>query len=409
MSIKPAFILLLLGITLLGSIEEDNLRIWPKPKLFSNGTESFKMDCACGLGFFVTNNVTNDTAPAHLISIISFYFYTIIYRTHEPELRNCPLRINDYSPSQTNDELTNISIYMDNWDLVYPNTTHDEFYEMNLYNITNWTIHSVSLAGLIRAMETLAQIIYYVDGWYYFDRIPIKVVDEPSYLYRGMMIDTSRHYLSLEMIEKVIDTLMYNKMNVLHWHITDDDSFPLFSRTYPNISEYGAFSQYEKYSVYDIDEIMYYAKKRGIRVIPEIDTPGHTYSWGYAPELANITLNCTTYAFGQFDPTLNLTYDVVKGVMNDTDKYFDVDYIHFGGDEVVEKCWDQRPEIKDFMTAHNIQNYSELQSYYRKRQKEIFRAEVNSTKKIMYWANKQLNLPLDEDDVIHWVIEFYKI
>lgn len=113
--------------------------------------------------------------------------------------------------------------------------------------------------------------------------LPISIEDEPAFKYRGLMIDSSRHYLPVHLIYETIDALMYNKMNVLHWHIVDEDSFPLVLKSHPELAEYGAFSDEEVYTPEDVKEIVKYAMIRGVRVIPELDTPGHAASWGKSP------------------------------------------------------------------------------------------------------------------------------
>ena len=139
----------------------------------------------------------------------------------------------------------------------------------------------------------------------------------------------------------MIDGLMFNKMNILHWHIIDEDSFPLEVKTQPELSQYGSVGG--TYSETDVKALIQYAKTRGVRLIPEIDTPAHTQSWGRSPALADIIVNCNTEYKGQFDPTLNKTYDVVKNVMQYVNVTFADNYVHFGGDEITMKCWENRP------------------------------------------------------------------
>lgn len=108
-------------------------------------------------------------------------------------------------------------------------------------------------------------------------------MDQPALTYRGLMIDSSRHFLPLHLIEETIDAMMYNKMNVLHWHIVDEDSFPLILDSHPEIAKYASYSPEETYTSNDARHIVKYAMKKGVRVVPELDTPGHASSWGLAP------------------------------------------------------------------------------------------------------------------------------
>lgn len=121
-------------------------------------------------------------------------------------------------------------------------------------------------------------------------------------------------------------------------------------------------------------------------MVPEIDTPAHTESWGRSIKYKDITLNCNGQYEGQFDPTLSKTWEVVTEVMNHTEKIFDDSYVHFGGDEVEYDCWNQRSHIKDFMKEKNISTYKDLTIWYRQQQKKIWR-NLTSNKKVIYWAN----------------------
>ena len=103
-----------------------------------------------------------------------------------------------------------------------------------------------------------------------------KRQDEPSFEYRGLLIDTSRHYLPLNLILANLDAMSMNKMNVLHWHLTDSQSFPFKTNSIPEVADKGAFHPKMVYTTSDIENIVNEAYLRGIRVIPEIDMPGHT-------------------------------------------------------------------------------------------------------------------------------------
>lgn len=212
------------------------------------------------------------------------------------------------------------------------------------------------------------------------------------------MIDTSRHYLRVETIKQTIDACLYNKANVLHWHITDQDSFPLEIASRPELTKYGSFPG-QTYTKANVLDIVQYALRKGVRVIPELDTPGHSDSWGRSPELKNIVVNCGYYQ-GQFDPTLDQTYDLVRDVLREVNEMFIDPVVHLGGDEVNTNCWNSKPSIKTWMTKNNISTYTALQEYFRKRQKQIWKTFSNKT--LTYWANEEIDIHTDTDDIIQW-------
>lgn len=109
------------------------------------------------------------------------------------------------------------------------------------------------------------------------------VVDEPAYPYRGILLDTARNFFTVESIKRTLDAMSANKLNTLHWHLSDSQSFPVQLRSLPKVAYYGAFSARQVYSRKDILEIVQYARVRGVRVLPEVDAPAHVgngLQWG---------------------------------------------------------------------------------------------------------------------------------
>jgi len=152
------------------------------------------------------------------------------------------------------------------------------------------TLSAASVVGILRGLQTLWQLFEF--GWldrhfsndpvFIVRHSPIHIVDgPPTYSYRGLMIDTSRHYLPVPLIEeRLLDALEWNKINVLHWHLTDNQSWPYASEAYPELSEQGAYRACARapcvYRASDIRRIVEQARLRGIRVIVEVDLPGHS-------------------------------------------------------------------------------------------------------------------------------------
>ena len=128
------------------------------------------------------------------------------------------------------------------------------------------------------------------------------------------MIDSSRHFLPVKLIFETIDAMMYNKLNVLHWHIVDEDSFPLILDSHPEIAKYASYSEDETYTTKDAREIVAYAKRRGVRIVPELDTPGHAASWGLSPENQGVACTFGSGFMGPLDVTLDKTYKLVREV-----------------------------------------------------------------------------------------------
>jgi len=218
------------------------------------------------------------------------------------------------------------------------------------------------------------------------------------------MVDTSRHFIPKEKIFEVMDAMVSVKLNIFHWHITDSDSFPMYFPSHPNLSKYGAFSAEETYTMADIADIVSYAIVRGIKIIPELDGPSHTTSWGYAPEYASL-LYCTemdpvdyNVPDGQIEPTEDLTYQLMADLFKDLKTYFPWDTVHLGSDEVRGKCWNHT-KINNFMAQNNITTYEELFNYYVNRTKQ----QVSSDKTRVYWTNSATNyLKFDADDVLQF-------
>lgn len=146
------------------------------------------------------------------------------------------------------------------------------------------------------------------------------------------MIDSARHFLPLHLILQTIDALMYNKYNILHWHITDEDSFPLVLDKHPEIAEYASFSQVQRYTTVEAREVVRYAMVRGVRVIPQLDTPGHAASWGKAPQNKDVACPNPSGYMGALDVTMETTYKLVKEVFEEINSIFPDPVVHLGGD-----------------------------------------------------------------------------
>ncbi|XP_030762565.1 beta-hexosaminidase subunit beta-like isoform X2 [Sitophilus oryzae] len=260
------------------------------------------------------------------------------------------------------DQLTiNLSQTCD--DTKYPDLEMDEHYYL-VINQTTFKLEAASFWGILRGLESFSQLLYLGDDLLSLRINQTEIVDFPRYKHRGLLIDTSRHFLPLNVIYKTLDAMSYNKMNVLHWHIVDDQSFPYVSIRFPELSNLGSFNPYTKtYTPEDINSIIEYGKVRGIRIIPEFDTPGHTRSWGVShPELLTECQELDT--FGPLDPTKAETYSFMNNLLAEVKVLFKDQFLHLGGDEVDFTCWMGSQNITEFMKKYNISSYFALESYY---------------------------------------------
>lgn len=221
--------------------------------------------------------------------------------------------------------------------------------------------------GALRALETLLQLVTYTTSTYSFPGVIIK--DAPRFVWRGLMIDVARHFQPIAVIKRNLDAMAAVKMNVFHWHLTDDQGFRVASKTYPKLQELASDGLY--YTHAQIKDIVQYASDLGIRVIPEFDVPGHASALLTAyPELGskdNYKNAIERYA-GVFDPTLNPikeeTYVFLEKLFTEIAPLFPDPYFHIGGDENAGKHWDENEEIQKFKKEHNLKTNHDLQTYF---------------------------------------------
>ncbi|XP_064487770.1 beta-hexosaminidase subunit alpha-like isoform X2 [Ornithodoros turicata] len=217
------------------------------------------------------------------------------------------------------------------------------------------TLISDSNWGILHGLQTFHQLLYPVSRGVFAINSTI-IHDHPVFSHRGLMIDTSNHYISVATILRILDLMAVNKMNVLHWHIVGDRSFPFYSSSLPNLSNKGAFHRRSHvYLPADIVSIVSFSQQRGIRVIPEFDTPGHTTSWGKGyPQLLR---SCSSpEQSGSIDPTRETTYGLLAVLLTEVGSLFPDSYLHLGGRNFNATCWNSDASVSKFLNRSGMKD-----------------------------------------------------
>ncbi|MFL6415976.1 MAG: beta-N-acetylhexosaminidase [Bryobacteraceae bacterium] len=226
--------------------------------------------------------------------------------------------------------------------------------------------------GALRGIETFLQLVGPNPpgsiGW---SVPPFTIRDEPRFPWRGLSLDVSRHFIPVEGVKRTIDGLAAVKLNVLHWHLSDDQGFRIESKKYPRLQQFGSDGQF--YSQAEVRDVIEYARNRGIRIVPEFDIPGHATSWlpGY-PVLASgkgpyEIVRSHGILTAVIDPTKESTYRFLDGFIGEMTKIFPDEYFHIGGDEVNPREWRASSKIQSFMKKRRISNERALQVYFNQR------------------------------------------
>jgi hexosaminidase len=272
----------------------------------------------------------------------------------------------------------------------------DESYTLEI-TTSRATLTAPNALGALHGLQTFLQLIEPTPAGFAVPAITIQ--DQPRFPWRGLLIDVSRHFIPIEVLERNLDGMAAVKMNVLHWHLSDDEGFRVESKRFSKLHQSGSEGQY--YTQAEIRDFVAYARDRGIRVVPEFDIPGHSRSWLAAyPELASLP---GPYRAGRIanadtvmDPTRDQTYKFLDKFIGEMAGLFPDAYFHIGGDEVNNKPWDSNPKIQEFIRAHGMKNNRDLQAYFNQRLQKI----VSKHGKIMVGWDEVLHPDLPKTVVV---------
>jgi hexosaminidase len=244
----------------------------------------------------------------------------------------------------------------------------DESYTLDVSS-SGARLHAATVVGAMRGLETLQQLVQADATGHFLPAVSIQ--DTPRFRWRGLMIDCGRHFMPVEVIKRTLDGMAAVKLNVFHWHLSEDQGFRIESRAFPRLTGLGSDGLF--YTQEQAREIVAYAHDRGIRVVPEFDMPGHTSAWfvGY-PDLASAPGPFhIEREFGVFDPVMDptreSTYKFLDTFIAEMAAIFPDHFMHIGGDENNGVEWKANPRIQAFMREHNLHDTAALQSYFNQR------------------------------------------
>lgn len=273
----------------------------------------------------------------------------------------------------------------------------DESYALKV-TASDVRIDAATVEGAMHGLETVLQLVQPSGAGYVLPLVTIQ--DAPRFRWRGLMIDCGRHFEPVEVIKRTLDGMEAVKMNVFHWHLTEDQGFRMQSRRFPELTGKGSDGLF--YTQEDAREIVLYARDRGIRVVPEFEMPGHSTAWlvaypelssGKAPAGIRREFGIADYAI---DPTREETYTFLAGFLAEMAQIFPDQYVHIGGDETPAPDWKTSPRILEFMRKHDLKSSEALQAYFNQR---VLKILTGLHKRMIGW-DEILNPDLPKDVVV---------
>ena len=383
---KYIFIIFLSSIIANAQVKTDALNLMPWPQSISVTNGSFALD----KNFKV--NITGNPNP-RIFARTSQFLRRLDGRTGLFFDQGFVTKINEFPSAQ-------LQINCSQSGKVGIN--QDESYQLEIQS-NKITINANSDLGAMHALETLLQLLQNNSTSYYFPTVTIS--DSPRFTWRGLMIDAARHFQPVDVIKRNLDAMAAMKMNVFHWHLTDDQGWRIELKNHPKLTQLASDGNY--YTQEEIKNIVKYADERGIMVIPEIDVPGHgTAILTAYPEVGSkLNFDKNTYSLernsGIFTPTLDpsnpKTYQLLSEIFDEVCPLFSGNYFHIGGDENEGKDWDSNPKIQEFKKKNNFANNHELQTYFTM---QLIPMLKKHNKQLMGWE-EIMTKNLSKDAIIH--------
>jgi hexosaminidase len=241
----------------------------------------------------------------------------------------------------------------------------DESYRLEV-TTDHATLTAPNPLGVLRGLQTFLQLVHVTPTGFAVPAVTID--DRPRFSWRGLMLDSGRHFMPLDVIERNLDGMEAVKLNVFHWHLSENQGFRVESKVFPLLQKKGSDDLY--YTQSEVKHVIQYARDRGIRVVPEFDVPCHTTAWfvGYPLLASGKGPYQIERHWGVMDPAMDpsreTTYQFLDRFFGEMAALFPDAYFHIGGDECNGKEWDANQRIQAFMHAHHLKDNAALQSYF---------------------------------------------
>jgi hexosaminidase len=281
----------------------------------------------------------------------------------------------------------------------------DESYSLHIPSDTTQplTLTAATQFGALLGLETLSQLLLF-DAQakaYTVAGVPLMVEDSPAFQWRGALVDTARHFLPVATLHAILDSMAFAKLNTLHWHIVDAQSWPLESAAWPKLWA-GAFSPLERYTSEDVEGVVEYARARGIRTVFEVDHPGHASSAckGY-PQLCPADCDWDAGANSvPLAPASNDTWSVLTDTLTELASLSPDHFLHLGGDEVDTTCWALDGPTQAWVRATGLSGVGAIYGVFVQRLNAVARSLGRSP---LRWEDAwtALGTALDPDTVVH--------
>ena len=348
---------LILGFAAAGCVQAQTpLTLMPLPLKATPGTGEFVVNNGFGIAFEGYQEPRLERAKERFLNVLSRQ--TGIPLWHEAQLNQASFFIKTGGPSAP-----------------VQGIEEDESYHLQ---IMPGQVHleAANPLGILHGLQTFLQLVRVTPQGF---TVPAMTIDDkPRFPWRGLMLDESRHFQPLDVVYRTLDGMEAVKLNVFHWHLSDDQGFRVESKLFPLLQEKGSDGFF--FTQEQVHQVIEYARDRGIRVIPEFDMPGHATAWflGY-PDLASgpgpygIERNWGVVD-PAMDPTRDSTYQFLDKFIGEMSALFPDAYFHVGGDECNGKEWDRNPRIQQYMKGYGIKDNAALQAYFTGKVQEIVAA-----------------------------------